>query len=361
MAAHGGSTSGPGKPKDRLPPLPRPPPPPSFPPPLAYLLPLPPYAVVGVLLCLVLDIAFVLSLYVADHGLAFFTAPTTLTLVHREDPRVILNRMRAVALVSAVAWIPLLAVVVHSREAGPGADTSDVLSRGRQIFTTLYLKTPTLRSLVGPVAHISLLYAGPIIFWLRTTTTNNPTSAWSSRPPPSPPPPPRARSRSRPQTSPFPPTALFFSVPFSLHVVRDVVVAPVTEEWIFRSVMLSVLLHTGWSPEWSKVVAPILFGLAHVHHVVGRVVVQKESWSRAVAGVCGQVVYTTVFGMYAADLVLTSGSISTAIVAHAYCNYLGVPPLGEMVERRRGVEGWYRWLLGTGVVAFIACFFVRIP
>jgi hypothetical protein len=25
------------------------------------------------------------------------------------------------------------------------------------------------------------------------------------------------------------------------------------------------------------------------------------------------------------------------------------------------VEGWYRWLLGTGVVAFIACFFVRIP
>lgn len=60
--------------------------------------------------------------------------------------------------------------------------------------------------------------------------------------------------------------------------------------------------------------------------------------------------YTTVFGWYATWVFCWTGKLLPAIAVHAFCNFMGVPPFGEMVSARQGRV----WVVLTvvGVAAF---------
>lgn len=51
---------------------------------------------------------------------------------------------------------------------------------------------------------------------------------------------------------------------------RNLVVAPLAEEWTFRACMLPLLLQC-FTPTTAIFVCPLFFGVAHFHHVVDRV------------------------------------------------------------------------------------------
>lgn len=122
------------------------------------------------------------------------------------------------------------------------------------------------------------------------------------------------------------------------------VVAPISEEVVFRSVMVASMV-TGLrgavtqgaavvvdpsSSMWMVVcLNPLCFGLAHVHHCIEKV---ERGWDlfSAVASTLVQFTYTSIFGCIATLLFMRTGSIYSAIWSHVICNYAGLPDTGFM-------------------------------
>jgi len=110
-----------------------------------------------------------------------------------------------------------------------------------------------------------------------------------------------------------------------LQFMRNVVVAPLCEELVFRACVCPILLAGGWSVSSTVLISPILFGGAHVHHMLGlmrtRGLGLKESLLRA----CFQLGYTTVFGCLTGLLFLRTGHTTGCILVHAFANVMGFP------------------------------------
>ena len=64
--------------------------------------------------------------------------------------------------------------------------------------------------------------------------------------------------------------------------------------------------------------------------------------------------YTTIFGWYAVFILLRTGSVWPAIVAHTYCNWMGPPNLA--VDGPRWFPATYYALLVGGAVGFYRLF-----
>ncbi|CAL5094409.1 unnamed protein product [Urochloa decumbens] len=107
-------------------------------------------------------------------------------------------------------------------------------------------------------------------------------------------------------------------------VWRNYVVAPFTEELVFRACMIPLLLCGGFKMSTIIFLSPVFFSL----------------------GV--QLGYTVIFGWYAAFLFIRTGNLLSPIVAHVFCNMMGLPVFSS--PRTKGVAS----------VAFLAgsiCFF----
>jgi hypothetical protein len=130
--------------------------------------------------------------------------------------------------------------------------------------------------------------------------------------------------------------------------IRNFIVAPVTEEIVFRGCMVPALLASGESPLKASLVAPLFFGVAHAHHAVLRLR-QGEKISRIMIGTIFQFAYTTLFGIYAAYAFIRTGSVGAVVVSHAYCNWMGVPDL-SFVNARSPLHRYRTFL----VVMYIA-------
>jgi len=116
------------------------------------------------------------------------------------------------------------------------------------------------------------------------------------------------------------------------------VIAPISEEVVFRSVMVASMV-TGLRaadphPDMWLVVClnPLCFGLAHVHHCIEKVE-RGWDWFSAVASTLVQFTYTSIFGCIATLLFMRTGSIYSAIWSHVICNYAGLPDTGFMYPR----------------------------
>ncbi|XP_022144723.1 CAAX prenyl protease 2 [Momordica charantia] len=115
---------------------------------------------------------------------------------------------------------------------------------------------------------------------------------------------------------------------------RNYVVAPLTEELVFRACMIPVLLSGGFKPTTVIFLCPILFSLAHLNHFMEYYSKQNNNLVRAITVVGLQLGYTVVFGSYATFLFARSGHLLAPLVAHVFCNFMGLPVL---FSRRRGV------------------------
>ncbi|KAJ7610586.1 hypothetical protein DFH06DRAFT_1246141, partial [Mycena polygramma] len=117
---------------------------------------------------------------------------------------------------------------------------------------------------------------------------------------------------------------------------RNYVWGPLTEEVVFRACVLAVYA-MGGATRWKMVVfAPLVFGLAHVHHaweVYNRLGRTKYAAQQAVLSALFQTAYTTLFGAHASFLFLRTSSLLPPLTAHIFCNIMGVPQMQDEMRR----------------------------
>lgn len=114
---------------------------------------------------------------------------------------------------------------------------------------------------------------------------------------------------------------------------RNYVAGPVSEELIFRSAIIPLHLLAKASPGRIVFLAPLYFGIAHVHHFYEfRLTHPGTPVAAALLRSIFQFGYTTVFGWYATFLYLRTGSLLAIIIVHSFCNYCGLPRLWGRLE-----------------------------
>ena len=219
------------------------------------------------------------ALYVAS---LYTLVPTATQALPRSAPAHIWARLRAT--IAASALCGGLSLLALSALGGGG---------GAYAAYGLQPECHTLSGLFGPAACALLLLAGPLL---------QKALAWGRAPP-------------------SPPTHLGWP---SLPTLRNLVFAPITEEWTFRACVLPLYLGAGFSGRSAVGATSVAFGAAHVHHYL-EAVAQGRSPASAAAGVAAQAAYTTVYGAVAAWFLLTTHSLPGVVLQHAVCNAVGLP------------------------------------
>lgn len=132
-----------------------------------------------------------------------------------------------------------------------------------------------------------------------------------------------------------------------LPVIRNLVVAPLTEEFIFRGVILALLLPS-WSNTSAIIISSFLFGLMHSHNLLRRLYHTGKVSNQEVVLSLVQCTYTAFFGAYASITYIASGHLITPIALHCFCNFNGLPNFGEIIANKchlyLTILGFSTWL-----------------
>jgi prenyl protein peptidase len=116
---------------------------------------------------------------------------------------------------------------------------------------------------------------------------------------------------------------------------RNYVAGPITEEIIFRSVLIPLHLLAKISPSKIVFLTPLYFGIAHVHHCYEFILTHPHApILHAVVRTLFQLTYTTLFGWFAAWIYVRTGSLYACVIIHAFCNWVGLPRFWGRVTRR---------------------------
>ena len=197
-----------------------------------------------------------------------------------DHPKTIKRRFLSVFITSLISTIILIIFIgdlsLHKLSYSLGLAREDSQSWSQLVLQAIFL----------PLLQTSVLFIGPIVVSLRET---------------------KDFSFSLDQL-------------LDLIVIRNYVIAPITEEFIFRGV-LSAVLWPCCSVGTTLVTSSIVFGAAHSHHYL------FEKNLRSVNGWAAfeQMLYTSLFGMYASLLYFRSKLIVTPILVHSFCNWMGLP------------------------------------
>lgn len=133
---------------------------------------------------------------------------------------------------------------------------------------------------------------------------------------------------------------------------RNLVVAPITEEIVFRACMMPLLLCGGFKSQTAIFICPIFFSLAHLNHLLEFYMRKDCSLLKASVAIGTQLAYTMVFGSYASFLFVRTGHLVAPLVAHIVCNYMGLPAL---YSGRKGILVSLAFMAGS--VAFFLLLF----
>ncbi|CAL5387495.1 unnamed protein product [Camellia sinensis] len=141
-----------------------------------------------------------------------------------------------------------------------------------------------------------------------------------------------------------------FSIVSNVSAWRNYFVAPLTEELVFRACMIPLLLCGGFKTYGVIFFCPIFFSLAHLNHFLECYTEQNRSLLKASMVVGLQLGYTVIFGSYASFLFIRTGHLIAPVVAHIFCNFMGLPVL---YSRRNGIVSFafivgvagFLWLL----------------
>ena len=347
--------------------------------------------------CLALSSIFVCSLYAL--------VPPPVRRLPRDDPSHVRWRAAIVLAVSAggVGAYPWLFCDVDGNHPGGG----DVASSSPPWYAYLGFAWTPMRD-VGIAAHVLSLYLGALACsWLRVyhhgrvlrreeeeeeeeRMTDRNLGFCGCVPPPPPPrrrlpiaPGPRHLLRSLEATR-IRPTRRYLASLLADEgrrwtVVRDLAVAPLAEEVVFRACLLPPLLAArrravvgggggggpprgALSPVSASWIAPLFFGVAHLHHLRERVRslppaarLNGAVRSRIFLGAMVQWTYTTLFGAYVSHVFVRTGSLAAVAAAHVVCNWMGLPDFGLFVDPASTLRG-YRWLVAAMYLAGIWLF-----
>ncbi|KAF8493314.1 hypothetical protein JB92DRAFT_2999951 [Gautieria morchelliformis] len=139
--------------------------------------------------------------------------------------------------------------------------------------------------------------------------------------------------------------------------LRNFIVAPITEEVVFRACLLAVADLSGTSLYHKLFITPLWFGVAHLHHayeLYNKFGCTRSALKRAIMTCLVQMVYTTLFGAYASFLLLRSGSITPAITAHMTANVMGLPHPGWELRQHPKHNKLIFVAYFIGIVGFIS-------
>ncbi|KAM3600726.1 uncharacterized protein V6R79_001446 [Siganus canaliculatus] len=113
--------------------------------------------------------------------------------------------------------------------------------------------------------------------------------------------------------------------------LRNQVVAPATEELVFRGAMLPMMVPCA-GPTASIFLAPLFFGVAHFHHIIEQRRLHKDSMSVILLVSGMQFLYTTVFGAFTAFIFMRTGHVVGPILCHSFCNSQGLPDISSALQ-----------------------------
>ena len=135
--------------------------------------------------------------------------------------------------------------------------------------------------------------------------------------------------------------------PTDLTFLRNYVVAPISEDFIFRAVMVSFMRGISLNPWFLTLGTSIIFSLGHSHHYFfqryqGDMTVSVNEWMF-------QLMYTFLFGCYCCMFYLKTGSFLTPVILHSFCNFMGFPDIDTLYSRskywRATIAGAVAWLI----------------
>ncbi|KAJ4378775.1 CAAX prenyl protease [Didymella sp. IMI 355093] len=119
---------------------------------------------------------------------------------------------------------------------------------------------------------------------------------------------------------------------------RNFVVGPVSEEIVWRSLMVPLHVLAQFSEKQIVFLTPLYFGIAHVHHLYEFHITHPEvPMLMATLRSLFQFTYTSLFGFFATFLYLRTGNVYTCILAHTFCNWMGLPRFYGRVGVEAGV------------------------
>lgn len=138
----------------------------------------------------------------------------------------------------------------------------------------------------------------------------------------------------------------FASFPLILHY-RNLIHAPVTEEIVFRSLMI-ISLTSSYCNQSSTLsqdeslnciakvalYTPIWFAVAHIHHLLEKIFILKQSVKSALLSTFIQITYTSIFGLIASYLYISTGNLASPILSHMICNFIGLPDVGFVQDSK---------------------------
>uniref|UniRef100_A0A6I8NVU5 CAAX prenyl protease 2 n=1 Tax=Ornithorhynchus anatinus TaxID=9258 RepID=A0A6I8NVU5_ORNAN len=130
--------------------------------------------------------------------------------------------------------------------------------------------------------------------------------------------------------------------------LRNQVIAPLTEELVFRACMLPMLTPcTGLGP--AIFTCPLFFGVAHFHHIIEQLRFRQGSVGSIFLSAAFQFSYTAVFGAYTAFLFIRTGHLIGPVLCHSFCNYMGFPAVWAAVEHPQRRPLLAAYALGVGL------------
>ena len=134
---------------------------------------------------------------------------------------------------------------------------------------------------------------------------------------------------------------------------RAIIVAPISEEFVFRGCMCPLLYYAGIPLRSIIILAPLFFGVAHLHHFIKHLR-QGTKFLKALLISVFQLFYTTIFGSMATYYFLRTGHISGCILTHMFCNLMGFPDIPSVPSHK------YKIVIGISYVLGIILFFLTL-
>jgi len=112
----------------------------------------------------------------------------------------------------------------------------------------------------------------------------------------------------------------------------------VSEEFVWRSFIIPLHVLARFSGKQIVFLTPLYFGIAHLHHLYEfRITHSEVPLFVAVFRSLFQFTYTSLFGFFAAFVFVRTGNVYTCILAHAFCNWMGLPRFYGRVGVEAGV------------------------
>lgn len=138
-------------------------------------------------------------------------------------------------------------------------------------------------------------------------------------------------------------------------VLRNYVIAPFVEEFVFRACMLPMLT-ASVGMNIGVLVCPLFFGIAHAHHLVEWYRWRQRPFMEALLVTIVQLCYTSLFGLYSAFLFVRTGHLVSPVMSHVYCNIMGLPDIDAIINSDYSVVLWTMY-----ICSLVSFFILLIP